>query len=268
MDKIGVQVMLVGVNRCGSVTEERIYEALVRPFVSSRFFDARVNILLIDPEGPLANPRSGEDGYADVGVSGSLARFQVETLKQSKLLSRTRQTYRNLLLVGDEWEDGGRSLRNALVFLAAMADAPISAEGESDVVIFSRPDLLLGKFRFLRLRVLAMGLANRSGRQRIMSPIWGNYGGVNDRFAIMTNGLGPLYFGRIQELENWIRTGARFHSERFLGFVLGETRVRRTIWTRMWRIRVGGLTEVSDRRRFAKPLLYQLLVRRRLFLWK
>ena len=243
-----------------------LYKSIIQPLEKSCLFDLVVNIWLIDPQGKIENPRSKESGEAESQIAFPLNKYNVTTVSQSFLWDSVRELYQDLLAIGDEWKDSGRSLKNALIFLKSLETASQNLTGSEDVVLFIRPDVLISRFPSLKLRALYLGIANRRNRHILMSPIWGNYDGLNDRLGVMSGKAARVYFGRLGRIEEWLHSGQPFHSERFLLSSSSDLELCRSIFAKVWRVRLRGRIEESDLKRFKQPLVWQLLKKRRAFL--
>ena len=261
-----VKVLIVGLNRSSSFTAKHLYDRVIKPFEKSCFFDIIVSIWLIDPEGKINNPRSSESGNIESQVAFPLNRYKVTTMSQSYLWNSVAHLHQELIAKGDDWKDSGRSLRNALIFLRSLEASSITLTGAEDVVLFIRPDVLISRFPSMKLRALFLAIANRRNRKILMSPIWGNYGGLNDRLGMMTGNASQDYFGRLGRVQEWLRSERPFHSERYLLNSSSDIQLRRSIFAKIWRVRLGGRIEEGDLRRFRQPLVWQLLKKRRTFL--
>lgn len=88
--------------------------------------------------------------------------------------------------------------------------------GECDMFIRCRPDLHFHKL-FLyepELRILTQnGTADMLPDTHAMTPYWGNYGGVNDRFAILGKHAAKAYFETYDNLALMLDEGCPFHPE-------------------------------------------------------
>lgn len=242
---IKVALRIVGINRSLSYTADSIFSELVKPLRRRRIFELDTTITLIKPSGYLDNPRSGESGFLEQEVPMLLSSERLQILRQEEL-ERSAQVYlQKLSDLEDPYDDDGRSLRNAVVFWQAMAIVGRSIPEDADVVIFARPDVLYARQVLIALRVFALFLLRKIGRHSLFAPSWGNFGGINDRFAIMSRSLVGRYFGRLEFLKLW-PVDVPLSSERLLAFVMEGTDIRRSIYTPMVRVRIGGRIEQAD----------------------
>ena len=244
--KLRVSVHVVGLNRSLSFTAKTIVRELIRPLSRVPWIQMDTRILLVEPDGSILNPRTGESGFAELGVPSDLKSIPVEFFSQARATADSERTREALLAKGDIHGDGGKSLQNALVYACALRHSWQTRVEESDVVIVVRPDLAITGRLWVGLRVMSLALKSRIGRPEIYVPAWQNFDGVNDRFAMMSGQIGENYLSRYDRLDDWLREGEAFNSERFLAFVLQERTVRRNIYASMYRIRLGGRREVAD----------------------
>lgn len=145
--------------------------------------------------------------------------------------------YDRLREAGDAWNDGFRSLRNLVHQLHSLhAVTRMAACWNPHVWIFARPDL-----RYHDSLRPVLSLASKGGAETVWLPLWQSRGGRNDRFAIIRGGRAARTYGmRAERMADFCTlTGGPLHSERLLGFVLREERVR-LIKTRATRVRANG----------------------------
>lgn len=83
---------------------------------------------------------------------------------------------------------------------------------DAEVVVRCRPDLWFRKMH--------MPLVPPAGRNKIFVPWWGGYGGVNDRFAIMSGSVAPAYFNVLGAMPRALKAGVPFHPETLLSWAL------------------------------------------------
>lgn len=142
-----------------------------------------------------------------------------------------------LMQYGDAWGDGFYSLRNLvhqlnslhMVTTLIQADAP-------DFVVYLRPDL----YYHSPLPDHAFSFAH-DWRRTVHVPSWQWSNGINDRFAVCGSDAFLAYGFRIQDALEFCRGGNELHGERLLKYAMvnGQTRIR-TFDTRATRVRTGG----------------------------
>jgi len=242
---IKVSLRLVGINRSLSFTADSIFSELIKPLRRRWIFDLDTRITLIQPSGYLDNPRSGEQGSLEQEIPLPLCGERLEILRQEELERSAWAHLQRLLDLKDPYDDDGKSLRNAVVFWQAMSIVGRSIPEDADVVIFARPDVLYARQVLIVFRVFALFLLRKIGRHSIFTPAWGNFGGINDRFALMSRSLAQQYFGRLDALIVW-PADVPLSSERLLSFAMEGADIRRSIYTPMVRVRIGGRIEKAD----------------------
>jgi hypothetical protein len=77
---------------------------------------------------------------------------------------------------------------------------------EYDMVIRCRPDLWFHSFK-------KPETYNGVGGDWLWAPWWGNFGGINDRFAIMESAVAPHYFGTYGKIKALTEAGCPVHPE-------------------------------------------------------
>jgi hypothetical protein len=244
--RLHVSVHVVGLNRALSFTAKTMVKRLIRPLSRLPWVQVDAQILLVEPEGPILNPRTGESGFVERGIPSDLKSIPIEFLSQARAAADSERMREALLAKGDKYGDEGKSLQNALVYARALRHSWQTRAEESDVVIVVRPDLAIAGRLWIGWRVTSLALKSRLGRPEIYVPAWGSFDGVNDRFAMMSGQIGENYLSRYDRLDDWLREGGPFNSEQFLAFVLEERTVRRNIYAPMYRIRLGARREEAD----------------------
>jgi len=243
---ISVHVHIVGLNRSLSATEASIVSRLIRPLSRIPGLKTYTNIVLVRPEGAIANPRSGECGFVETKVPESLSSMPVTYLDQSVLAYRAQAPAASLLSLGDAYRDGGKSIEFALLYMLALSHSAEMMKQTADVAIVMRPDVKIAGRLWIGWRVLSLAIKSRTHRPEIYVPAWGSFGGVNDRFAMMSGQIARPYLGRFEHVDAWIEQGQPFDSEKFLASSLRGLTIRRSIYTPMFRIRIGGRVERAD----------------------
>ena len=248
-----VHIHIVGLNRSLSTTGASIVSRVISPLSATPGFRVRTNIVLIRPEGAISNPLSGESGFVETQVPEALATWPVTYLEQKDLAGRSKAPAKSLLALGDVYGDGGKSIEFALIYMAALAHSARMMNETPDATIVLRPDVQIAGRLWIRWRVLSLAIKARAQQPEILVPAWGSFGGVNDRFAVMSGQLAERYLRRVENIDSWIRQGKPFDPEKFLAFSLEGSRIKRSIYTPMFRIRIGGRVENADLSFFETP---------------
>jgi hypothetical protein len=248
-----VHIHIVGLNRSLSTTEASIVSRVIRPLSTTPGVRAQTNIVLIRPEGAISNPLSGESGFVETDVPESLATWPVTYLEQKDLAATAKAPAKRLLALGDVYGDGGKSIEWALIYMRALAHSSRMMKETPDVAIVLRPDVKIAGRLWIRWRVLLLAIKARAQRPELKAPAWGNFGGVNDRFAVMSGQLAERYLGRVENVGAWVSLGNPFDPEKFLALSLEGSKIKRSIYTPMFRIRIGGRLENADLSFFETP---------------
>ena len=88
-------------------------------------------------------------------------------------------------------------------------------------------------------------LLKKFGKHYLLVPSWGNFGGINDRFAVLSRSLVPQYFGRLEVLNRW-PLDVPLSSEVLLASSMEGASISRSIYAPMARVRLGGRIEQAD----------------------
>jgi hypothetical protein len=114
----------------------------------------------------------------------------------------------------------------------ASANTSTSLDG-FDVVVRIRPDLW-----FHECIIERMPKPNEA-----LTPFWGNYGGINDRFALLGNSCAAFsYFTAYSRLDDILKAGCPLHPESIIGYAttFGGNVVTRTLAAEFSTIRLNG----------------------------
>ncbi len=78
---------------------------------------------------------------------------------------------------------------------------------DAEVVVRCRPDLWFRKMHMPSFR---------ADNPQLFVPYWGGYGGINDRFAVMSGKTASAYFNAFNALPYLLSKGCPFHPETLL----------------------------------------------------
>lgn len=201
---------------------------------------------LIRPGGEIASERSGESGIIEEEVTPPLDSVPCGFLDQSVLKERTVGSWSDVLSQGDPFKDEGTSIGFALIYLSALGESIKSVPGKPDVVVVLRPDIEIRGRLWAAARAVSIFLLARYGNVSGLLPAWGNYGGYNDRFAILSGEAATTYLTRFNQIHQWNETGQPFDPESFLKYATRDLVMKKNIYTPMVRIRIGGRAEPRD----------------------
>lgn len=172
----------------------------------------------------------------------------LQYLDGSALRASVRGLAARLTAIEDTWQDQGKSIENALVFLKALSALAPEEHDQSDIFVLARPDVIVrGRLGIVRKIRKAQKL-RESGTPTTLFPAWGTNSGLNDVFAVVPREHTDPYFRRFHEVPRLLEDGSRFHSESFLKLVYRNTRHQSSIHTPMVRVRIGGAIPELDLR--------------------
>jgi hypothetical protein len=235
------------------VTSDSINSRVIRPLARVPGFRVSTHITLIRPQGPISNPLSGESGTVEKVLPTAFRDVRVDYLDQQDLVKTLKPVAKRLVALGDVYGDRGKSVEFALIYMTALRHSAAQVRDDTDVVIVLRPDVKIGGRLWVVMRCLLLAVRSRLSLPAVFAPAWGSFGGVNDRFAIMSGQLSQRYMTRIEKVPGWLEAGQPFDPEKFLGFALEGALVKENLYTPMFRIRLGGRLETADLAFFEAP---------------
>lgn len=192
-----VAVCLYGVNRSLSITHRSIADQVLAPW--SEIGEVRLYGAFLQPRAGLNNPRSAEVGVALESDSLRLLPFEKISLHDQDAFDAAVNLDRVLPLVSDYYKDGHSSTRNIFRSLYAMHKVHELAtdDAEYDYVLFVRPDLFyIDRFDAFRM-VRDLGDPREC---RVLTPLWQQWGGLNDRLAICTPSAAAAFAKRFEQI--------------------------------------------------------------------
>lgn len=251
-----IVLLCVGLNRSLSWTHESIVSELVRPLFAWKGHEVEVISLFIKSNAPLDNPRTGEKGTTDSFLPSFMLEGTLVEVDQEELSDQTSSLARELTNFGDTWGDGGKSIRNALIYLAALERASALLPDSSDIVISYRPDVAISRSLHIKAHVRMVSLLTNFGLSVARIPRWGGWrkrNGINDRFAVLSGRAIDQYLRRIALLPAAFGPTESFYSGALVSKALTNCLIQKSISTEMVRIRVGGAPEQRDVSRSETP---------------
>ena len=231
--------MLVGFNRCLSVTMPVIEQRVLQPMRDAGC-EVSVDVVVSRSRRRVVNTRSAESGKPEWRLPPSATRHRVRTVNARLLDLRVRPRFLAAKRVGDPWpESNFKNLRNQVSILKLQQLAAHRMDDDADLVFFIRPDLM-------PVDVFDIGRYLDVASEAVVVPYWHPFGGYNDRLALMPPHLARRYLGRWQLIPYYLSTGRVLHAERFLRFALRKHRVEQVMVERFNRMRVGGVELQED----------------------
>jgi hypothetical protein len=243
-----VALVAVGINRSLSHTWPSIDREVAGPIGRSNWIEMCCSITLVVPRGGrVDNPRTQESGFVECELPEGLSGWHRNVIREETLRPEgLAHAVGGLKAPG--WDYDSKTVANLFTYLRALESAyeNIFACRRPDAIILLRPDLLIGDglaiVRLLRL----FSITSLIFKDLAFLPRWQHWGGLNDRFAILSPPAAKKYFRRIRVLEQFALSASEKNSERLLAFALRGTTVFKVIRTPMFRVRLGGKLEATD----------------------
>lgn len=234
-----VQVVVVGFNRSLSTTIGSIYENVLKP-ARDVYAEAKISFVLSTALGSIENPRSGEQGTPERDMPPGYWYDSLREFEQGQIDAVTESQFELAKRNGNPWpEDDFFSLRNVIRFLYLLDKAYDDVDRRADWVVFLRPDLeCLDSLALLSYLALPKG--------SVVTPSWHQFGGLNDRVAILHKRAVRAYFQRFRIMKKFLKTGRLLHAETFLAFCMRGYPGAPIMSERFQRIRLGGRRHLED----------------------
>lgn len=188
---------------------------------------------------PLDNERTGENQPALIRPE-TVDSFQAQLFDLEDVRDESREIYERAHKRGEWLEGSGRNLRNYLEFLTVLKKAGESVqESDADIIMFIRPDLLVLD-RFVPIPGLTLST------KTVLTPRWGRFLGLNDRFAIVPRQYVSDYFYRIDTVDEFLEREGPLDPERHLAWSLRDIPTRASLGIELVRVRAGGFLADKD----------------------
>jgi hypothetical protein len=206
------------------------------------------------------NPRSGEHAEPTDATEAELLGLNICVMDQQDptLIAETLAASK---CYPDTWQDGYVSASNlcfqlrSLERLWAMMEPDIDRSirdepGSPPLVLFLRPDL-----RYLDpIPIIDLARAMHAENADLAVPGWHSWGGVNDRFALVTARAAPLYAMRMASLPAALAEYGGLHGESLLAHRIRQAGLHVIpLPVRAVRVRANGRSEARDLREFGLP---------------
>lgn len=251
MRKKRIAVALVGVNRSLKFTWPSIERELVVPFETGKF-EVDYYLTLIDSGKFVSNPRSNERGWLDMELPSAMENWKKSFVSRNLLTREAKDSHKAAEAL-ETWSYDPSTKRNFHTYLLALRHShSIFLESEPyDGIIFARPDILIAGALRVKWKLRLLFVLSTVHKSAGIYPFWQSWGGLNDRFAIMTGPAAQKYFRRVEQLSAPQTLQAGSSEQLALHSQKGSLKVP-VIHTPMFRIRIGGETEPRDRRYFSR----------------
>lgn len=246
MRKKKVAVLMVGVNRSLPFALPSINREIINPIRSAKNLELQTFAYFIAPRGHhINNPRSSESGFIGKSLPEALSQWNhVHTSAETLLEEAPRRTsFFNL-----PWHYDLKTVSNLYQYLSALETCfeRFIQDGGFHAVILCRPDLVV--FPGLRIveKLKLMNFLSLISRRVAIVPHWQNWGGVNDRFAILSHDAAKGYLTRIRLAAELDSDGDLLNSELLAKEGLSGAIIQNSIRTPMVRVRLGNRFEKTD----------------------
>jgi hypothetical protein len=204
----------------------------------------------------LGNPRTGEFSAPEYQVEHLLAGFSHRFFELDDIRDENDALYRQVLAQDRNADDSPGStlasndraliIRNYVEFLALLKlSQEVLESNPADVYLFVRPDLYYPEPFYLAPYQELIS-------SHIFTPLWGIAAGTNDRFAFVPKSFVPQYFGRLDNLFEWMTKTQEFQPKTHLEWTLRDTPHLKVLPFEAIRVRTGQMFSRTDLKRIAK----------------
>lgn len=210
---IKIALCFYGVNRSLSITHASIKERVISPWCELGQVDVYGSFM--HTEAGLVNRRSGELGVHLERDSVALLPFDGLLFVDQDRFDQEVGLSRLLEGVPDYYGDSHSSTRNIFRSLYALRQSyqMAAARHRYDCVLFLRADL------FYIDRFDAAGMLQKLSldSRRVLTPVWQQWGGLNDRLAVCTPAAAEVFAERVEQILDFCRsTREPIQAERLL----------------------------------------------------
>lgn len=233
-----VAIVFFGITRSLRFTLDSITQNVIAP---ARALTSNIGLFgHFYNQNRIYNPRSGESGRLDREEYRLLPLDQIEREPPGECLAD--YPIEELMQNGDFWKDKFRSFSNLVHQLHSLHRATLLAQAfRPDIVIFARPDL-----HYLDPVLPWLADLAQDPVPLAMVPDWAQWGGLNDRFALVRGADAIAAYGhRVGVMLDYCADGRMLHSEQLLKHALTDQAVRMIPW-RASRVRSDGRVVIED----------------------
>lgn len=191
-------------------------------------------------QAPLGNPRTSEFDVPEYDIDSVVAKYDHDIVELDDLRAQVGSLTEEAGSYGDWLGGTGRNVRNYLEFLQLLAHSRKQIEQYSaDAYIFVRPDLFpVDTF----IPFPGVTLSTR----KILTPRWGRWSGLNDRFAVVPQRYTKQYFSRIETVPEYLVAKGPLRPERHLKWALQKVPFSARLPFELVRVRTGATLEKTD----------------------
>lgn len=238
-----VAICFYGLTRSLKYTVESINKNIFQILKNNNFdYDIYLHTYDLDI---LTNPRSGEDNCL-------LDKNEYKLLNPNYYLITNQSEFKNTINIqdylkkGDPWgEEHHTSLYNLLCQLNSikLVNDLCNKTKEYKCYIYLRPDLLYVD----KISLYAINhVINNYNDKILFTPMWGKWGGLNDRFCIGTKSAIDIVMKRLDYIKSFSRIKPP-HSEKYLFNVVSTNNITKLFFkTRAIRVRSNGNQDEQD----------------------
>lgn len=246
LKKKKVAVLMVGVNRSLTFTWSSINREIIEPIRQARNWELETYAHFIRPsDHQINNPRSGELGFIERILPGDLQKWTLVETADGLVSDHELDASFFFEL---PWHYDSKTIDNHYRYLSALEQSfeRFISHKRFDAVVVCRPDLLIAPGLEIVRNLKLLGLVSMIFRDVAIVPSWQDWGGVNDRFALLNERSAQKYLTRIRQSGQLALAGATLNSETYLRNALRGTLILSRIPTQMIRVRLGNRFEKTD----------------------
>jgi hypothetical protein len=251
-----IVVCFFGLNRSLSLTHQSIEDKLLRPLRKTGL-PISVFGALMHPKS-INNPHSCEYDCTPEHTAKQFLGASIDRIDQDEF--DTSFDFAPMQALADPWNDNYRSVRNVCRYLHSLRAVTVRAlaevsSPENALWVFLRPDLLYRDALPVGRILDAFG---SHGPHLAMTPFWGTFHGLNDRFAV-TGGHSARHYGlRLERVREYLekhpcgwgpRGIAGLQAETFLHWAMHQIpqlENQPSLHVRAWRVRANQNVESED----------------------
>ncbi len=233
-----IYLLFFGITRSLQWTIDSIRQNVISP--AQKYGDVSIfcHFFQLDK---IINLRSGENGAFDSDEYRLLRPDWISLEPPDHCL--TQWNFEEISRHGDWWNDDYASLKNLIHQLHSLYRVTEHAlqQQEPGLVVFCRPDL-----RYHDSLDRSIRWVKSSKRQVVLIPDWQWWGGLNDRFSIVSGEKAIRAYGqRILKIPDYLaQSGGALQGEKLLKFSLDQDLIpNKPMRARACRVRIGGVVK-------------------------
>ena len=239
-------MLMTGVNRSLTFTLPSIDREIINPLRRSKNMELETFAYFIVPrDHHIHNPRTGEIGF--IGKSFPAALSQWSHVEES-VGDDTDNPGEMAIFSGAPWHYDSTTVRNLYIYLSTLEQCfdKFVAKQQFDALVICRPDILVFPGLEILRKIRLLSWLSMLFHRVAIVPSWHQWGGVNDRFAILSHRAAREYLTRIRLVLELPKNNGLINSEMLLKLALEKTLTLPWISTPMLRVRMGNRLHQSD----------------------